>query len=158
MHGATYWHSGFYVDFFGYLCLPVDVDGNNFIQELLLDIRVIYKTGDAFGPHQQLQLVPVCVKEPLQRTEHENELSCMRGHVKLVRKCFSEICQTLMPRSLNMTVCSFFIVLVPVNMTDLSRPFKVTATCLTPSSDCTLQRSNFIRWTGFFTCRVATNT
>lgn len=69
-----------------------------------------------------------------------------------------KVSETLMPRSLNMTVCSFFRVLVQVKVTDLSAPFTVTAICLTPSWDNTLNRSNFIQWAGFFKRRVATNT
>ncbi len=86
-------------------------------------------------------------------------LSAPTASVFLMRfKSDIKISETLMPRSLNMTVCSFFRVLVQVKVTDLSAPFTVTAICLTPSWDNTLNRSNFIQWPGFFKRRVATNT
>lgn len=50
---------------FGNLSLPIDVDGHNSVQSLILDLIVIQEKGDTSGVNQNFQLMPASIKKPL---------------------------------------------------------------------------------------------
>lgn len=67
MAPLSYRNGGLKADFFGHLSGAADVDGHHRVQELLLDLHVIQEARDTPGLHQKLQLMPICVEEPLWR-------------------------------------------------------------------------------------------